>query len=382
MSDFDYSTGEVPDHELPAEIIAPTRRVAHRWANTVEEEKVDWIWYGYIPQTGMTFLDGDPEAGKTCAAIDIIARLTTGRRMPIEPNAGEDLRKPCNVAILAKEDRYENTIKPRLMAADADPSRVAFIDHVTAETENGKLHQEFITLPKHTPELADFLRETEVKLLLIDPFDNHLDDGLNTSSSSDMRRAFNPITEAAAELGCAILIIRHFGKKDYGNAKHKGLGSIGLTGMARSNLAAVSDGAGGFILGRIKGNLSRRPQDLLYQIRSWEKDTEVPQLHWCGTSDRRVDDVATNPTGKITKTAQAMDAIREILSNGPMPSKELYKQVSEAVGASERTIKAAKKNLDVKSVPVSDGAAGIAAWWSTLGNETSEEIQHLSRSRI
>lgn len=344
---FDYSTGEVPDCELPPNVTQPTRRIAHRWADSVQSEPVEWLWHGYIPRTGMTFLDGDPEAGKTCCALDLIARVTTGEPMPGEACHGR--REPAVAAILAKEDRYENTIRPRLEAAGADLSRVAFIDEVEVATEQ-KTHREFITFPKHTDEMASFLEQTHAKLLLVDPYDNHIDDGLNTSSSADMRRCFMPIIEAASALGCALLVIRHFGKKDYGNAKHKGLGSIGLTGMARSNLAAVDDGQGGFIFGRIKGNLTRQPDSLVYQIASWDEDKAIPVLKWCGTSDRSVNEaaVSNNRKARTTKADQMTEVLDALLVDGPVPVSECLRAL-EAIGISERSFKRYKTECGFES---------------------------------
>jgi|GEM_PF-2313340 len=328
----------------------PLARIAHRWASDIEAESVSWLWHGFIPQTGITFLDGDPEAGKTCCALDIIARLTRGDRMP-----GDAKPERAGVAaILAKEDRYENTIKPRLEAAGAEMTRVSCIDDIELNTPKG-IEKRFLTLPSHTQVLAEHLRDIGATLLLIDPYDNHLDDGLNTSSSTDMRRAFTPITEAASSIGCALLIIRHFGKRDYGNAKHKGIGSIGLTGMARSNLAAVSDGNGGFIFGRIKGNLSRQPDSLIYQIRSCGKNPEIPVLHWCGTSDRNISEAAIG-SSKKTKAAMMKEILREMLKDGPRPEAECRDAVL-AADISESTYKKHRKSCGVE-VAGKDGFQG------------------------
>ena len=223
---------DFPSDESDEESDEPSLvRIAHRWASDIEAESVKWLWRGFIPQTGITFLDGDPEAGKTCCALDIIGRITRGERMP----GDEYPQGPGVAAILAKEDRYENTIKPRLEAAGADMTRVSCIDHIEVEMPKG-IEKQFLTLPRHAHVLASHLQSIKATLLLIDPYDNHLDDNLRTASSTDMRKAFTPITEAASAIECALLIIRHFGKRDYGNAKHKGIGSIGLTAVSYTHL--------------------------------------------------------------------------------------------------------------------------------------------------
>lgn len=311
-------------------------------------------------------LDGDPEAGKTCLAMDVIARVTQGKLMPGETQPGDQKREPQNVSIIAKEDRYENTIKPRLEAAGADLARVACIDHIEVHTAQGN-ERVFITLPSHTSIVAEHLMSTRSKLLLIDPFDNHLDDGVNMASSQDMRRAYLPLIERAGEIGCGLLVIRHFGKKEYGNAKHKGLGSIGISALSRCNLGCVDDGEGGFVFGRIKGNLSRRPADLVYQIESWDADKEVPVLRWTGESDISVVDAATKDQrqSRETKKDQMARILSAMLRDGPRSANECLEML-QASAISERTFKRYKKELGIKSVKSGFQGESMLDWERNL----------------
>jgi hypothetical protein len=43
---------------------------------------VTWLWPGYLASERLTLLDGDPGLGKSLVALDLAARLATGRGFP------------------------------------------------------------------------------------------------------------------------------------------------------------------------------------------------------------------------------------------------------------------------------------------------------------
>ncbi|SVD48491.1 uncharacterized protein METZ01_LOCUS401345, partial [marine metagenome] len=76
---------------------------------------VSWLWEGWLPKGKLVLLDGNPGCGKTTIALDLVARLASGRPLP-DGNAVE----PVVSLILNPEDGMDDTIVPRLIAADAD----------------------------------------------------------------------------------------------------------------------------------------------------------------------------------------------------------------------------------------------------------------------
>ena len=89
----------------------------------VEVESVSWLWYPFIPYGKVTIIQGDPGEGKTTLVLQIIARLTKG-----ESIIDEKEKPPINVIYQTAEDGLADTIKPRLLSADADCSKVLVID--------------------------------------------------------------------------------------------------------------------------------------------------------------------------------------------------------------------------------------------------------------
>src|SRR3989442_1331065 len=84
-------------------------------------EHVCWLWSQYIPLEEVTIIQGDPGLGKGHIAADLVARFTTGRPMPGDaPTA----TKPGRVLWLTTEDDPARVLKPRLIAAGANPRLV------------------------------------------------------------------------------------------------------------------------------------------------------------------------------------------------------------------------------------------------------------------
>ena len=94
----------------------------------VEVEEIEWLFYPFIPYGKVTIIQGDPGEGKTTVVLQIIAKLTKGEPILNEITEEETGVKPINVIYQTAEDGLGDTIKPRLLAAGADCSRVLVID--------------------------------------------------------------------------------------------------------------------------------------------------------------------------------------------------------------------------------------------------------------
>ena len=67
------------------------------------------------------------------------------------------------------------------------------------------------------------------------------DGNVDAHRANETRPILDGIGKLAEKTGCAILITRHLSKGIGGNALHRGLGSIDITGAARSELLAAAD---------------------------------------------------------------------------------------------------------------------------------------------
>src|SRR5216117_2885266 len=86
-------------------------------------QSVAWLWPERLALGKLAMLDGDPGLGKSLLALDLCARLSTGRPMP-DGSAGPG---PANALVLEAEDGQQDTVRPRLEALGADLERVFLV---------------------------------------------------------------------------------------------------------------------------------------------------------------------------------------------------------------------------------------------------------------
>ena len=117
---------EMEDNYREVKKAEPCLKLIHM--DQVEVEEIEWLFYPFIPYGKVTIIQGDPGEGKTTVVLQIIAKLTKGEPILNEITEEETGVKPINVIYQTAEDGLGDTIKPRLLAAGADCSRVLVID--------------------------------------------------------------------------------------------------------------------------------------------------------------------------------------------------------------------------------------------------------------
>src|SRR5215472_16982831 len=93
---------------------------------------ISWVWEQYLALGEFTIADGEKGQGKTFVFDDVAARGSRGDPMP---GASEAMLGPFNTIIFTYEGQA--AIKPRLLAAEADMSRifVPILDRPTRRSE-------------------------------------------------------------------------------------------------------------------------------------------------------------------------------------------------------------------------------------------------------
>ena len=132
----------------------------------VEQTEEEWLWYPDIPFGKLTIIQGNPGEGKTFFAMQLAAACTNRKYLP----QMEEF-EPFNMIFQTAEDGLGDTVKPRLLSAEADLDRVLVID----DSESP------LTLSDGRIESA--IRENHARLVIIDPLQAFL--GANV----DMNRA-------------------------------------------------------------------------------------------------------------------------------------------------------------------------------------------------
>ena len=223
--------------------------------DSVEVEQVEWLLYPFIPYGKVTIIQGDPGEGKTTMVLQIIAKLTRGE--PILPvtdttktkekrsdevdSENEDLDaednmqeqssvSPVNVIYQTAEDGLGDTIKPRLLAAGADCSKVLVIDDSDQPLTMADVR------------LEEAIVQTKARMVVLDPIQGFLGADVDMHRANEIRPLMKRIAVLSEKYHCAVILIGHMNKNSNGKSSYRGLGSIDFQAAARSVL----------IVGRVK----------------------------------------------------------------------------------------------------------------------------------
>ncbi len=331
-----------------------------RCAADIEPESVEWLWRDRIPRGKITMFDGEPGLGKsTVVSADLAARVSTGAAMPGEEETFDGV--PGNVLLLSGEDDAASTIVPRLLAHGADMPRVQVIrpDAVTL-AEPDKIEQLIV--------------EHAAVLLGIDPVMGFFGK-VDSHKDQEIRRLLMPLASVAERTNCAIVCVRHLNKISGASAIHRGGGSIGISGAARSVLLVAKnpDCEDQRILASVKSNLGPPPTALVYTIVS---DTihGCGRVVWCGESTLTADALVAPP--KVEKEddtsalGEACRVLHELLADGvPRPSKEVIAEAL-AAGVATKTLRRAKDRLQVRATK-----SGVGGWSWSLPKQDGQDGQ-------
>lgn len=297
--------------------------------DSVQSVDVNWLWRPYVPYSKITILQGDPGEGKTTLMLQIAAMLSSGRSIP----DGNESVTPQKVIFQSSEDGIADTIKPRLEAAGADCSNIAFIKTTGAN----------LTLGDKV--FGDAIRASGAKLLIIDPLQAFIGTEGDLLRPGGIREAFRGLTEIAEETGCAIVMISHLNKNAGRKGIYRGLGTIDVAAVARSVLMIGRSSYDHLMRVMVPIKSSLAPEGCAYGFRL---DPETG-FEWVGPCEYSAADILCNSTE--TAIGGKLERAKELLENLLIEDKSAIYIMNEMQksGIGERTAQTAKKELGVIS---------------------------------
>ncbi len=326
-----------------SEHLAPGHRSVLLRVADVEPENIRWLWRGRIALGKLSLLVGDPGLGKSFVTLDMAARLSTGSPWPDGAMAPRG-----SVLILSAEDDPADTIRPRLDALDADPSRIHILQAVRDSSGSGAVVERMPRL-NDLPVLAEAIeRVGDVKLLIIDPIAAYLGSDVDSHKNSDIRALLAPLAAIAGRYGIAIVGVSHLNKSQ-GGAIYRTMGSLAFTAAARAVWCVTKDPQDEHrrLVLPIKNNIGPDQGGLAYQIEDdrgqarivWERDPVHANVN---------DILASTPvTEDRTERGEAAEWLRGLLADGSLSAKDVERQAKQA-GFSWATIRRAKDVLGIK----------------------------------
>jgi AAA domain-containing protein len=291
----------------------------------IKSEQLQWLWEKRIPRGKLTILDGDPGLGKSLLALDLAARITTGRPMP---DGTPGLQG--SVVLIAPEDGITDTIKPRVEAAGGDPSRIRLLNFVkrTNPLTEKTSHLPFaLSNGEHFSVLITIVIETCPTLVILDPLMTILGSGINASHDQKIRENLSALALLAQATECAILIVRHLNKGSSENPLYRGGGSIGIIATARTGLLVTQHPSdeNKRLLVSIKNNLSEKVSNLTYQVIA--NANGIPSIQWLGTNHYPVSSLLK---GNTPLSFERQDILKVLQATShPLSPKELAQQTGQ-----------------------------------------------------
>ena len=312
----------------------------------IEPRPVDWLWPNYFPAGKLSLISGDPGSGKSFFALDLASRISRGTAWPDgSPNSAAG-----DVIYLSIEDEASDTIRPRVDGLGGDPTRIHILPSEALDLSDAdgikELEQEIKRLPSP-------------RLVVLDPVLD-FSAAVNPNAAEQVRGLLNPLTILAARYKVSLLLIAHLNKAQNFEALYRSAGSVsGWVGKVRAAFMIFrdKDDHGRRYFRASKTNLSpTEPAQFAFRITEGRLDFE--------RLSNDVDlDVHLSPERRESapQLAEAVKFLRTVLADGPMASRDLFREARE-LRLSEHTIRRAGATLKV--APERIGGKGAAGFWT------------------
>jgi hypothetical protein len=349
------------------------RPLSVRRASEITAREAVWLWDQRLPLGKLCVLAGPAGQGKSLFTVELAARVSRGELH------GHLFGEPAAVVLITGEDDPEDTITPRLIAADAETDRVLLVDHASPDGSRSPL-----TLPHDSEQLAQTIAEHAVRLVIVDPIVSFLDDNYDAYKNQKVRRALAPLHAAAQQLACTVLLVLHPNKTQTNDPAVRIGESHAFQALSRSVLVLGPDpqdpdGERGSrkALAVAKSNLAGAGSHALgFEIEPVEIPTDddatitTQRVRLTGPrTDLHARDLL-GPQGENSKLDAAADWLAAELEDGPRPAREIAR-AAQAAGHSRTTLNRAKRSLGIRPQRIG-GLADDGTWQWALPDDDEE----------
>jgi len=343
------------------ETSAPKKRrlISHR-ASDLPPEKIVWVWPGRVAEGKLILVGGPPGLGKSLLTVCMAATVSNGGAWP----CGEGSTVPGSVIIMSAEDGIQDTIIPRLIAADAN---MDCIHIVAAATKSDGTGRKTFSLKTDVDLLEHLAKEIgNVRLIIVDPISAYMG-GSDGNGNVETREVLEPLADMANRLRIAVIAVTHLNKgSNSGNrsALNRFAGSIAFVAAARAAFAVIEDpeDAERRLLLQAKNNLGPRCKGLAFRVEQRLIAQDILSSNIMFESDHvshSIDEALTasenrSDSDQTSSTDEAAEFLTVILADGPV---EVLEVEAQARGAGlladnqrlrqSKPVRAARKKLNV-----------------------------------
>ncbi len=336
-------------------------------ADKVEPESINWAWKNRFAFGKLALIAGDPGLGKSTILIDIVAMHSTGAAFP----CSEGRAQQCESIFLTAEDGLRDTLVPRLMAAEADLSKIHFLTGTRTEGA-GDDDVAMFDLTKDVAVLRKtFEANPKIRIFVIDPITAYLG-ATEAKSNAEVRKALTPLIRLIEDTGVLVLANNHL-NKGAGKALYRVLDSIAFVAVGRTVHLVVKDADNPdnrkFICD--KTNIGSKPLGLTYLIQKcWipgqhGEEIETSRISWGTQHIDETADEALAEKSDPTMTSDAVEFLQIVLANGPMTVADITREARAALllGEDQELRKSKPFQSAKKILSIATHKSGLAEGW-------------------
>jgi putative DNA primase/helicase len=303
----------------------------------VRARSIEWLVDGLVPRRRTTLLYGLEGIGKGLFWNHLCAELS---------------REELTSLVFCTEDRYDEDVLPRFIAAGGDRRFLAYVE-IEAPAPGEPPRQ--LDLARDPDFFEDALRETGAALAVVDPLVGQINVGFDADKGQHVRAFMNPLDAVSAKHDAALLGVVHLNRALSNDPLRRVSASKALRELARSTLILGNDpedweGATR-VLALDKTNVGEAPSRR-YRIERLLIEVDgvlctTARLAYVGecevTAPQLLAPPDANEQGELNK---ATKFVSTLLAEGPvLASKGL--ELAEAADIAERTLRRARESLGV-----------------------------------
>jgi hypothetical protein len=310
-------------------------------------ERLEWLWVGRVPLGKMTIFAGNPGIGKSLGTLDLVARLSLGKRYPDG--------SPCplgDTLLLLGEDDPADTVRPRLEALGADMTKIHIIIDVTVQSVQTIF------------DAVEQIREKggDLKLLVIDPLDSFLG-GADSYKGAEYREAMGGLIKLAADERFSIISVDHLNKNTGGQASYRIGGTIAKSALARAAWIFAKDERETDSDRRVflpqKNNLGKDASGLEYEIcgefvdvitKNGNERFETSRIVWGEVITDKIGDILASPMREKEYASPLQDEVLDVLTEAghAMKTCNIAEKLETTVVSVSKLLKKLEKKGEVQ----------------------------------
>jgi len=333
----------------------------------IKPTNIKWLWHSRLAKGKITLFQGDPGLGKSQVTIYLASVISKG-----VPFIDDSQCEQGKVLFITAEDDAADTLKPRLMAQDANMDNIFELQWV--KVANGKT--KLFNFDKYMEQLRATVKSMpDLKLIIVDPISAFLGK-VDGNATGEVRGLLYELKCIAEDSNCSVVLVTHNNKNSGQKALSRASGSHAFGAAARMAYIfgnkPVPDTEDQpeepeFAMAPLKNNLTKNPDTLLYVIESAKvvgesgEEIATSKISWRGTHESTGQEIVDyNPMAKVNKAGapktSALDVeriIKEISRDKNTISPEEFARIKEIVfdkGINEKTFKKTYKEMGFKSL--------------------------------